>query len=62
MGHAVVLNVHGIAVGLGLWARVDAIGGLCLFALERLLGRGLLDGAVGLGREFVGGNALVEGQ
>ena len=59
---AVVLDVHGIAVDLGLGARLDAVGGLRLLALERLLWWGFLDGAVGFGSELVGGYALVEGQ
>ena len=62
MRRAILFNVHSISVDLGFWTRLDAVGGLCLLALERLLGRRVWDGAVGLGRKFVGGDALVEGQ
>jgi hypothetical protein len=59
---AVLLDLHGIAVDFGLGARLDAVGGLRLLALQRLLGLGFLDGAICLGGELVGGNALVERQ
>jgi hypothetical protein len=62
MRRAILFNVHSISVDLGFWTRLDAVGGLCLLALERLLGWGLLNGAVRFGRELVGGNALIEGQ
>ena len=57
-----MLNVHGIAVDVGLGPGIDAVWRLRLLALQRLLGRRVLDGTVGLGGELVGWNALVEGQ
>jgi hypothetical protein len=58
---AVLIDVHGIAVDLWLWAWLDAIG-LCLLAFEILLGRRFLNGAIGFRGEDMGGNALVESQ